>query len=389
MLQEMKQQLTKSVKKAKGSGELTAHQVYAITRDSVAQSAQKLKAGTKDLREITKEAVMTSVQSLVEVKEASKENIFAALHGAMDGIKQVESQVLDTTYKDLRKAKKRLSEKEASLAEGLNEAFEGARDAAGNFTEEVKTDIETALIDAKLKSVELLGLTRDTVKEAVRKAIETGAEVDETIVNLTRDATANALASARFSAERARKVSETVLSAAVEAAEELDSHVSETSSAAAEGVRQGLTDTVELTSESIAKAGEGVKEFVAEDLQQTKEDLESVGDLFVETLRKVADSSDEAARNILHDLADDAKKVGSSLREKAVAASHTVSSRLKELGGGMVHKTGEVSGKAARTLGKETKELGARMLTVAKGAATGMWVGAKTALHKDNNKENK
>ena len=389
MLQEMKQQLIESIKRARESGELTAQQVYDITRDGVAQNVQKMKAGAKDLREITKEAVTTTVQSLVDAEDAGEEKISAALHGAVDGVKQVESQILDTTHKELGQAKKRLQEEEAKLAEGLNEAFDGAREAAGNFTKEVKTDIETALSDAKLKSAELLGLTRDTVKEAVRKAIETGTEVEKTVVNVTRDATSKALAETRFTAERARKVSETVLAAAVEAAEEQGSHISETANAAAEGVRQGLTDIVEQTRESIAKAGKGVKEFAAEDLEQTKEDLEAIGGLFVETLRKVADSSGEAARDILHELADDAKKAGSILREKAVAASHTVTEHLTRLGGEVVHKTGEVSSKAAHILGKETKELGERMLAVAKGAATGMWEGTKTAFHKNENKEDK
>jgi len=134
MLQEMKQQLIESIKKARENGELTAHQVYDITRDGVAQSAQKMKGGARDLSEITKEAVTTSVQSLVEAKEASQEKISAALHGAVDGIKQVESQILDTTYKDISLVKKRLSEEEAKLAEGLRTAMDGAREAAGNFT---------------------------------------------------------------------------------------------------------------------------------------------------------------------------------------------------------------------------------------------------------------
>jgi hypothetical protein len=49
------------------------------------------------------------------------------------------------------------------------------------------------------------------------------------------------------------------------------------------------------------------------------------------------------------------------------------------LGSEVAHKSGEVSSKTA----EETKELGDRMLAVAKGAATGMWEGAKEAFHKD------
>lgn len=389
MLKKMKQQLVENLKKARESGELTAHQVYDITRNGVVQAAQKIKGGAKELREITNEAVTTTVQTLVEAEEASEEKISAALHGVVDGIKQVESKALHATHEELNQVKKHLKEEEGKFAGAVNEVFLGTKEAAENFSGEVKADIETALTDAKLKSVELLGLTRDTVKDAVYKAIDTETKLEETVVGITRDATAKALGEARLTGERARKVSESVLSAAVEAAEELGCDVKETASAAAEGVRLGLADSIEFTRTSITNASQGVKKFSAEDLAQTKEDLDAVGDLFVETLRKVADSSGATARDILDELADDAKKAGSSLREKAGSASHTAAERIKELSGEVVHKTGEVSGKAAHALAEETKELGERMLAVAKGAATGMWEGAKDAFQNEENEEDK
>jgi|GEM_PF-529633 len=389
MLKEMKKQLADNIHKAKESGELTAHQLYDITRKSISESTQQLKEGAIELREITKEAVTTSVQVLVEAEEASEEKIAAVLHGVIDGIKQAESHLMESTQKELGQAKKLLLEKEATLAKGVSEALEGAKEAAGNFSDQVKTNIETALSDTKLRSTELLGLTKETVKGAVRKAIETGSDVEETVEKVTREATAKAMEEASFTAERARNISETVLSAAVEAAEELGSHVSETASAAAEGVRKGLTDSVEFTRESLAKAGEGVKGFVVEDLEQTKDDLEAVGGLFVETLRKVADQSGNVAKEILHELADDAKKAGSSLQEKALAASRTAATQLKALGSEALEKTEEVGGKAAHAVSEEVKELSERMLAVAKGAATGMWEGAKAAFNKETDKEDK
>ena len=303
MLQKMKQQLIDNIQKAKKKGELTAHKVYEITQDSVVHTAQNIKAGANDLRAITKEAITVSIQSLIDAEEASKEKISAALHGAINGIKQVESKILDSTHKEIIQSKKRLKKEEEKLAQALNEAFEGARESAGNFNEKIKADIEVALVDAKLKSTELLGITRDTVKAAVSNAITIGTEVEKTIVNITRDATSKALAEARFSAKRARKVSETVLSAAVESAEELGSYISETASATAEGIHLGLIDNVESIHQSLDKAGKGVVEFAADDLEQTKKDLNAVGDLFVETLRTVADRSGEVAKNILHELA--------------------------------------------------------------------------------------
>ena len=148
-------------------------------------------------------------------------------------MKQAESQAMETTRKELREVKTRLLNEEAKLAEGVHSAIDGAKEAAGSFSGDVKEGIETAVTDARLKSSELLGLTRETVKGAVRKAIDTGTNVEEAVVDITRHATATALQESRSTLERARTVSESVLSAAVESAEELGSHVAETASAAA------------------------------------------------------------------------------------------------------------------------------------------------------------
>jgi len=335
--------------------------VYDITREGVVQSTQKLK-NREELHEITKEVLKTTIESLVDAEESSAERLSAALHGMVDGLNEVESQILETTHNELHQLKKHVRDDEAKMTEGLCAAIGGARAAADNLTGEVKESIEIAATDVKLKSTELLGFTRDTVKEAVHKAICTGMSVETTVVEIVRNATAKVLGEENFTEERARKVSESVLSSAVEAAEGLGINVNETASAAAEGVSQGLGDVLEQTRKNTFNAGKNVKEFAVEDLEQTMEDLEVVGDLFIATLRKVADNSGEAAKDILHELAHDAKKAGSTLREKAVAASHAVAERLIDMG-----KTGEVSGKAVHILGKEIKELSEQIVDVENG----------------------
>jgi len=77
------------------------------------------------------------------------------------------------------------------------------------------------------------------------------------------------------------------------------------------------------------------------------------------------------------------------LQDKALTASRVAADQLKVLGSEALEKTEEVGAKAAHTLSKEAKELSERMLAVAKGAATGMWEGAKAALHKETDKEKK
>ena len=388
MLDEVKKQLTESIQQIKENGTLTANEVYDITRNRIVASAQLIKDGTKELHETTKEMITTSVQSLIEAKETSEEKISAALHGVLDAIKLIESEALETAHQEVRLAKKHVQEEKLKLAQRVKESFAGANEAADTFTTDVQENIRTALNDVKLKSTELMGLTNEAVKDAVCKAIETGVDVEETIVSITRDATSQALAEARFTAGQIRRVSENVLTAAVEAAEEMDSHVKETASAATEGVRQGLAESVERIRKSIVSTGQDTKTMAIEEIEQTKAVLESVNDLFVGALHTVAGKTSNATKSLLDEMADDAKKVGSSLREKSLSASHTATERLKELGEEVLDKTEKVSKQAAHVVATEVRELSERMLAIARGAATGMWKGTKEAITKreDNDK---
>jgi len=389
MLQKMQNELVNSFKEVRGNAELTAQQVYDITRKAALESVQNIKGGVKDLRAVAKAVVHSSVDALIEAEEASKEKISAALQGAFDGIKEIELQVMNSAQKELNQAKIKLLDEEAKLSNNINDALDGAKEAAHYFNDEVKADIEMALSDTKLKSTELLGLTKETVKEAVRKAIETEANIEQTIETITRDATNKAMQEASFTTERVSRISEAVLLAAVEAAEELGCSVSETANAAVEGVRHGLSDSIEFAHKSIDDIEHGAKEFAINDLKQTKDDLEVVGEVFVETLRKVADKSGAVASETLHELADDAKKTGSSLQEKALITSRTIAGQLQLLGSNALDKTEQVGSHAAHALTEEAKELSERMLAVAKGATKGMWEGAKAAYKKDQNKETK
>lgn len=57
--------------------------------------------------------------------------------------------------------------------------------------------------------------------------------------------------------------------------------------------------------------------------------------------------------------------------------------RIKEDGKNAAKATAKVAGKAAHVVSDEAKELGKKSVDVAKGAASGMWKGAKDALKKE------
>jgi gas vesicle protein len=265
----------------------------------------------------------------------------------------------------------------------VREALEGTRQSSEAFTGEMKEHIETAVTDTKLKYAELLGLTGETVKQAVKQVIDTGKDIEETVAQITRDATEKAFAEAHFSADRVRKVSHAVISAAVETAEEAGTNISEVARGAVHGTREGITSAVESTKETLSAAGAKTKSFVTEDLAQTKEDLEAVEDLFLETIRGVAGKSGKEGREILNGIADHAMETTSTLKEKVGEAAETVSNRLKELGKDTFGKAAHLTGETVHTAADEARQLSKRALDIAKGAASGILQGAKHALRKD------
>jgi len=346
----IKDRIAEELKKAKEAGQITMEKVSEIVRDAVSAAVAETRGRIEDMRPIVKSAVTAAVEGLKEAEVDVKETVKGAVEGAIAGVRSRGDQAVEATRDELQKLEKRLEDEKTELAQSLRKGLEGAKEAGVALPEDIRERVESAVSDIKLKSTELLGLTRQTVKEAVKEAIESGKDVKETVVHITRDATERAVKEGRFSADRAKRIAEKVMSGAVEAAEEAGKEIKDVASGAFEGTQKGIASAVE-------SVGDKTKVFVREDLARTKEDFEAIEGLFIETTRKVAQRSGDVAKHVLNDLADQTRKT--------------------------TKITTEAVGKAAHIMAEEAKELGKRSVAVAKGAITGMWKGAKDAIKKE------
>ena len=372
----MKDRIVEELKKAKEAGQITMEKVSEIVRDAVSAAVAETRGGVEELRPVVKNAVTAAVEGLKEAEVDVKEIVEGAIKGAIAGVRSRGDQAVEATRDELRKLEKRLEDEKTELAQSLRKGLEGAKEAGAALPKDIEERVESAVSDIKLKSTELLGLTRQTVKEAVKEVIESGKDVKKTVVHITRDATERAVKEGRFSADRAKRIAEKVMSGAVEAAEEAGKEVKGVAVGAFEGVQKGIASAVE-------SVGDRAKEFVRKDLARTKEDLEAIEGLFIETTRKVAQRSGDVAKDGLNDLADQGKKTTSVLRKKAHRAAEEATTSLKQAGKGAAKATTEAVGKAAHIMAEEAKELGKRSVAVAKGAITGMWKGAKDDIKKE------
>ncbi|MCK4768698.1 MAG: hypothetical protein KAS28_09945, partial [Desulfobacula sp.] len=325
----MKDRIVEELRKAKEAGQITTKRVHEIIEEAVSDVVIESKEGAAQLRLIVKEAVGAALIGLKKTGENTKETVEAAVEGAIAGARSHGDQTVEATWKEVWQLETRLTEERAQLAKDLSESLGGAKDAGETLSGDVKKWVESAVVDVKLKSTQLLGLTKQTVKEAVKEAIESGQDVKETVTRIAGDATEKALEEGRFTADRVKKIAEKVLSGAVEAAEEAGKGTKDAIAGAFVGTQVGIVSAIE-------SVGEKTNEFSRNDLAQTKEDLEVIEALFLETTRKIAIRSGEVAKDILTDLADQAQKTTSALRQKARSAAERtadkVADKLKEAG---------------------------------------------------------
>ena len=115
---------------------------------------------------------------------------------------------------------------------------------------------------------------------------------------------------------------------------------------------------------------------------QMKGRIETIKDFFGEASRKVPRRSGEVAKDVLDFFVDQTKKTTPVFIDKARYLAQQAAERLKQAGTVVAKASAGADGKAARVVAEKAKELGTKSVEVAKGAASGMWIGAKDALKK-------
>jgi gas vesicle protein len=197
---QMKDRIVEEIKKAKDAGQITTEKVRGIVKEAVSAAVAESKGGIEELRPVVKNAVAAAAECLKETGADVKKDIEGAVDGAVAGARDRANQTVEATQEELRKLETRLEDEKTKLAEALREGLEGAKEAGTALSGDVKNRLESTLTDIKLESTELLGLTKQTVKEAVKQAVESGKDVKETVAQITGDATEKAIKEGRFSA---------------------------------------------------------------------------------------------------------------------------------------------------------------------------------------------
>lgn len=380
MLDRMRKEISEDIKKVYASGKMTAQELEDSVEKSVSKVVKEAKDGAMDINEIAKEAVSVTIKELQLTGKVTKELAEAVVGGVTKGINRPIMESINDMDMELLKTKYRLQEQKDRYTANLKNAFNGTKGAISEFSGETEEVLEEALIGAKLKSVESLGLLKETIKHSVKVVIQEGEDVQNKVAHIAKEATQNALNAGRLTAQKTQEVSELVLLATIESAQELEKDIEETTKGAVIGVKNGIVNSVEKVKTEFVEAKDDAVEFVEENVKETIRDINAIEDAFISAIGKTVYRVGDSAKVILQYPIDEIKEITFDLKKSAVDTTGVAIDYLKESGSYVAYNAKEKVFELADDAKEEIVDLAEKMLKVSKGAFAGMLDGAKRAM---------
>ena len=299
MLEKMKQEISDNIQKAYESGKITVQEIETTVENAVSKVAQHAKNGVVDMNMIAKEAVTTTIEELQLLGKVTKEIAEAVVNGTLNGINRYTKESMNEIDMELLKTKYRLQEQKDKFILHLKDAFDGVKEATSKFSGATQNELEEAVNNNKLKSIEVLGLMEETIKQSVKVVIEEGEDVQTRVAHITQEATKNALKAGRLTAQRTKAISELAIFSAIDASQELEKNIEETTLGAIEGTKLGIINSIERVAVELIEAKDRAVDFVEEDIQETIEDFKALENASLEALSSTMNRVESEAKEIL------------------------------------------------------------------------------------------
>ncbi|WP_200762844.1 DUF6781 family protein [Nitrosophilus alvini] len=260
----------------------------------------------------------------------------------------------------------------------LNDVFETLEEIASELEEEKREILLKSLEESKLRSLEFLGILKETTEAAILTVLEKGEDVEDTIREITKNITFESLSENRLDLKHIEDVSKTILTVSAEIAAVSLNYSDEILKGSVYGVKQGVAKSIAKFKESLEFTPIEAREMIVTNYEKIIEDLEKVEDLYSHTIKNVALKADVSVRNKLLKLAEEMERNLTRLASEANEAIETLKTTFSEFAKEAASKSTVLKEKA-----EEAKKLGLRAFSTAKAAVEGAIKGAKEAIAKE------
>jgi len=277
----------------------------------------------------------------------------------------------------------KIDDQKENVKKSIIKAFETIEEKAQN--EKEQNLINSALNDVKLKSLDLLGILKETTQEAILGTVEKGDDIEESIKEIVKNIVYESINEGKLTKTRIAYILKTVIDASVEIADEDQAFAKEILRGTVYGSKSGISRAIGKCKNELKLIPNEVQKEIAKELEKTRNELANIDEDFINILKQSALSSKGISKKILNEIILKLNNAIEKLKRRSVETREAIADKINEITKESVFEN-EITTKAvneAKQLSQDAKKVGKYLLDITKGLLNGAIKGAKDAMKKE------
>jgi len=345
--------------------------------------------------------------------------ISAVIDGLLKATSHDKEAFLYKTVYEKEQLEKSIFTQKQQIRATISEAFSVLEAHIAHLQPETKDSALTALHDAKLRGIEMLGILKETTQEALLTTLENGTDIADTVHEISKNLSFQTISEGDLTKQRIIDISGTIIGASIDIADEDLGHAKEILEGSINGVREGITKAIDKFKNDLKYAPtEAMEGLLETDLSELRKELLRMDEQFILLLEALASQSEGISSSLIKEMTKEMNSSTAKIKRAANDAKEVISERIEQLkaDASVFEKTfkdkaekkfeslkkdvNELEKKAsakvesfkqfefenetAKQVAQEAKKLGFRAWEVAKYMMDGAVKGAKEAMKKDD-----
>ena len=259
-----------------------------------------------------------------------------AISSVIDGLLRATSHdqeaFLYKTIYEKEQLEKSINAQKQAIRTTLAQTFDILEEHIANMHEESQSNALTALHDAKLRGIEMLGILKETTAEALLTTLEKGTDIQDTISEITKNLTFQTILEGSLCKQRILDISNTVISASIEIADEDLGNAKDILEGTINGVKEGITKAIDKFKNDLKYAPtEDMEGLLETDLSELRKELNKIDEHFIILLEMLASQSDGISASLLKEMATEMNSSTAKIRRAASEAKEVIGERIEQL----------------------------------------------------------
>lgn len=327
----------------------STHNIFAVTLKENKKNPELLKL----IQELTFELSRKKIQRLKDEKNIHNRlgELFElyckllhdeglktpkAVGSVIDGLLRATShdkeEFLYKTIYEKEQLEKSIFVQKQHIRETISETFDILESHIAHITDDTKESALVALHDAKLRGIEMLGILKETVQEALLTTLEQGNDVKDTAYEITKNLTFQTINEGNFTKQRILDISSTIISAGIDIADEDLGYAKEILEGTINGVKDGITKAIDKFRNDLRYvAHEEVEGLLESELSLLRKDLLKIDEQFITLLEVLASQNEGISASIIKEMTEEMNSSVAKIKRAANEAKEAITERIEML----------------------------------------------------------